>query len=118
MGRSGMSCGGCVFVCWLNSARHALRTHQENVAIADARVEFKVHADVEAGLLRNKGAAQFLVDGRHQRPAVLRADVAGREVAHLLVLDVDQIATHRPVIGAEFQAHRGAFERRPTGVDD
>ena len=52
----------------------------EDVAIADAGVELEPAA--------GDGSAERRLDGLDQRPALLAGDVAGREVAHLAVLDV------------------------------
>ena len=43
------------------------------------------------------------------------ADVVGREVAHHLVFDRDQIAANGPILRAELDALRGGFHRRPAG---
>ncbi len=84
-------------------------SENEDIAVADAAVEFEPAA--------GDGSAERGVDGLDERPAFLAGDVAGREVAHLAVLDVDEVAADRPVVGAERNAHRRGFERRPAGVD-
>ena len=81
----------------------------EDVAVADAGMELKPAA--------GDRAAESRVDCLDQRAAVLAGDVAGREVAHLPVLDRHEIAADGPVVGAEGNAHRGRFERRAAGVD-
>jgi hypothetical protein len=63
------------------------------------------------------GAAERGADGFDERSAFLAGDMASREVAHLAVFDVHQIAADRPVIRPQGNAHRGRFERRAAGVD-
>ena len=89
--------------------RGFFRSENENIAVADAGMEFQSAAW--------DGAAERGVNGLDKRPAFFAGDVAGREVAHLAVLDMDEVAADGPVVGAERNAHRGGFERRPAGVD-
>ena len=65
-----------------------IRSIDEDVAIADAGMELQPAA--------GDGAAECGADGFDERSAFFAGDVAGREVAHLAVFDVDEIAADRP----------------------
>jgi hypothetical protein len=85
----------------------------EDVAVADAGMKFeRPFEPAEAD-----GAAEVRLECLDEFLAVVVRDVPGGEVAHLLAVDVNEIAANRPIALAERNAHRRRFERRPARVD-
>ncbi len=79
----------------------AAADHQ--IAIADAGVELHLVA------------AQLLLRGGEQRTGFVGRDVSGRELAHHLIFDRDQIAAHGPIVRPQRDSLRRGFERRAAG---
>ena len=93
--------------------RHALgvaevaRDHAE-VAVLDAGVEAHAVAPVP----------ERVVERGDDHVALLAGDVAGREVDHRAgVVDGDEVAPVRDLVGREVDAHRRRLDRRATGVE-
>ena len=78
--------------------------HDQQVAVADARVELE------------PAASHLFLQRAQQRGGVFAGNVAGGEVAHHLLLDGHQVAPHGPVGRPEFDPLRRRFERRAAGV--
>src|SRR5260370_38502118 len=82
----------------------------EDVTVTDAGVE------LQAPAVRQR-AAEGGVQGLDEGPALLAGDVAGGEVAHGAVGDVDGGAAGGPVVGAEADGPRRRFQRGAAAVN-
>src|SRR5450631_3118714 len=77
------------------------------MAVLDTRVETNAVA----------APAQRGVECRHDGVTLLVGRMAPGEVDHRVVLDGDQVASKRDLVGAEWHAHRRGLDRRPPGVE-
>ena len=95
------SCGGT------HSASPKSRGHDAQVAVLDAGVE--AHAVAPA--------AEHVVERGDDRVALLAGEVTGGEVDHGAgVVDGDEVAPVRDLVGRELDAHRRGLDRRAAGV--
>ena len=102
-------------------SRASLAAIHEQIAVADARLEFPLGGQI------GEVSHQPAVRGREQFAALLRRDVAGGEVLHQGVARAaavgagrartnrHQVASHGPVVGPERDPLSRRFERRTAG---
>jgi hypothetical protein len=85
-----------------------LRPIDQQIAVADAGDELQPIAVVLV-------LGEFFLGGGQQFAGFFRRDVPGREIAHRLIFDRDQVAANGPIVLAQRNALRRGFQRRPAG---
>ena len=100
--------------CLPGEGRGSRAAINENISITNARMKFQGGRWMRP----RKHAAQGRLDRFDERAALGIRDMAGREVAHGIVVNRHKIAADSPVIRAKRDSHGSRFEGRPAGIDD